>query len=273
MKKSIYFFLFIFFIWFEIYAQDQVGYSESEFTESSERRDWRFKFTPYAWLAGQSTDVNDERIRQSFNDLTSLTNFGMQLAGTVYYKKWFVSSNFTYAKLGDSNKEDFISYNLNIDQIILDNKIGYILIDHLNYDNNEIIDGWTMEVAIGAIYWVNDVTFKFEIPLGDILPPIQEKLNEYQSWWDPVIGTNFRLILSPTVLLSLSSNVGGFGLGNASDLYYDISYLNTFKVSKLLTVTAGYKTFKYKRIEGSGEERIKTNVTAFGPLLGVTMNF
>jgi hypothetical protein len=196
-------------------AQDQVGYAESEFTESSERRDWRFKLSPYAWLAGQSTDVNDEQIRQSFNDLTSLTNFGMQLSGIVYYKKWFVSSNFTYAKLGDSKKENFISYNLNIDQIILDNKIGYILIDHLDFDNDAIIDGWAMEVSIGAIYRVNDVTFKFEIPIGDVLPPIKQKLTEYQNWWDPVIGTNFRLILSPTVLLSLSTNLGGFGLGDA----------------------------------------------------------
>ncbi|MGB5395028.1 MAG: hypothetical protein WBN16_12310, partial [Lutimonas sp.] len=65
----------------------------------------------------------------------------------------------------------------------------------------------------------------------------------------------------------------GFGLGNASKPYHDIKCLNTFKVTKLLTVTAGYKTFTYRRIEGLGEERIKTNVTTFGPLLGVTMNF
>ncbi|MFD1315609.1 hypothetical protein [Namhaeicola litoreus] len=273
MKEK--FYLLSFFVLFSFFAQaqDEVGYAESEFTESSARRDWRFKLAPYAWLAGQATDVNDERLRQSFNDLTSLTNFGMQLAGKIYYKKWFVSSNLTYAKLGDDGQESFVQYDLGINQIILDNKIGYVLIDHLDYDNNDIIDGWAMEVTLGAIYWLNDINFKYTIPIGDILPPITGNLSETQKWWDPVVGTSFRLILSKSVLMSLQTNIGGFGLGNASDFYYDLSYLNTFKVSKLLTVTAGYKTFQYKRIEGSGEERIKTNVTTFGPLLGVTMNF
>ena len=43
-----------------LFAQD----AESEFLEVKERKDWGFSISPYAWLAGMSTDVGGEKIRQ-----------------------------------------------------------------------------------------------------------------------------------------------------------------------------------------------------------------
>ena len=41
----------------------------SDFVKVNERKEWGFSISPYAWLAGQATDVGGEKIRQSFNDL------------------------------------------------------------------------------------------------------------------------------------------------------------------------------------------------------------
>jgi len=249
--------------------KDKTGTANTEFIDQKERKNWTFKLAPYAWLAGTATDVGGEKIRQSFNDLSSLTNFGMQIIAQVKYKKWSLSSNFTYAKLGDNIEQSIFEIEFGVDQIILDTKLGYSLIDKIDF-GDDIIRGWAMDVTVGGIYWVNDVTVIVDSSIP--LPEFPIHINDKQKWTDLVIGTNFRIILSKSVFLGLSANIGGFGIGNSSDLYYDLTYVNTFKVSKLITITAGYKTFDYKRVDGSGVDELKTHVKTFGPLLRVAFN-
>lgn len=251
-----------------LYAQE-TGTANSEFIDIKNRKDWTFKIAPYAWLAGTATDVGGEKIRQSFNDLTSLTNFGLQAVAQVRYKKWSLNTNLTYAKLGDNVTQGALNIDFNIKQIILDTKLGYTLIDKIDF-GDDIIHGWAMDVTVGAIYWFNDIDVNADIPIG--LPGFPVNISETLQYVDMVVGTNFRIILSKSVLLGLSANIGGFGIGNSSTLYWDLLFVNTFKVSKLLTVTAGYRTFTDKTTSGQGENEIKTNIKTFGPLLGVAFN-
>ena len=79
--------------------------------------------------------------------------------------------------------------------------------------------------------------------------------------------------MSRSVLLSVAANGGGFGLGDSFKFSYDFAYLNTFKVSNLISVTAGYRTFRYTREDGVGDDLLETKVSAFGPLLGASFVF
>ena len=60
-----------------------------KYKEVDKMKDWGFGITPYALIASQSTDVGGQKIRQSFGDLTSLTNAGFQLITTARYKRFF----------------------------------------------------------------------------------------------------------------------------------------------------------------------------------------
>jgi len=251
--------------------KEETGTANTEFIAEEERKDWSFKIAPYAWLAGTATDVGGEKIRQSFNDLASLTNFGFQIIAQARYKKWSLSSNLTYAELGSNEEIGPINVDLNITQVILDTKLGYILIDKIDF-GDDIIRGWAMEATIGAIYWSNDVNVEADLDTNIDLPNFPINISEKITYVDLVVGTNFRIILSKSVLLGLSANIGGFGIGNSSELYWDLSFVNTFKVSKLMTVTAGYRTFTDKTVSGEGDDQIKTNIKTFGPLLGVAFN-
>ena len=46
------------------FAQDK-GTANVEFVNEEGRKDWNFKISPYAWLAGMSTNVGGEKITQS----------------------------------------------------------------------------------------------------------------------------------------------------------------------------------------------------------------
>ena len=251
--------------------KEEIGTANTEFIDQKERKPWTFKIAPYAWLAGTSTDVGSEKIRQSFNDLTSLTNFGFQVVMQAKYKKWSLSSNLTYAKLGSQFEESILLIDFEIDQIILDTKLGYTIIDKMDFGDN-VIRGWAMDVTLGALYWSNDINVDVDLNSNLPIPGFPANIQDKQKWTDLVVGTNFRIIFSKTVSLGVTANIGGFGIGNSSDLYFDFTYVNTFKVSKLLTVVAGYKTFNYKRVDGTGSDELKTNVKTFGPMLGVVIN-
>jgi len=237
------------------------------------KSDWRFIISPYAWLAGQATDVGGEKIRQSFNDVLSLTNFGFQLNATIMYKKWLLTADGTYANLGSSLDQGYLTVDLDIIQYMLDLKLGYLVHSTIDNDEQGIVRGWALEVNTGAKYWQNDVIINYKYDHNLLPNPIEGRIIEPQLWWDLMVGTKVRIFLSKSVLLGITANVGGFGIGNSSKLSWDFTYINTFKVSNLISITAGYRTFKYNREDGEGDEKLETTVTAFGPLLGVLFVF
>jgi hypothetical protein len=247
------------------YSQD----TEADFERVNQRKDWSLSISPYAWLAGNATDVGGEKLRQSFNDLSSITNFGFQMTTSGRYKRFTALLDWTYAHLGAKQGNNFLDVDANIYQWIVDQKLGYIVYDRIDYKEDNVIAGWSLEATLGAKYWSNDVNvdYTFEIMEGF---PIEGGFSEKQDWWDLMLGLKTKFILSKSVLLSVAADVGGFGIGNSSKFAWDLAYANTFKVSNLILVTAGYRTFRYHRIDGAGDSELKTKVNAYGPFLGVS---
>jgi len=247
-------------------AQD----AESDFVKVSERKDWGFAISPYAWLAGISADVGGEKIRQTFNDLSSITNFGFQLSALARYKRFILSFDGTYAALGTGGGNDLLNVDVTIDQWIIDSKLGYLFYDDIHYNEDDVIAGWSIEGNLGAKYWRNDLGVNYSLAIEDNPPIAQGEINEPQQWWDLMVGVKTHILLSKRVLLDVAADVGGFGIGNSSKISWDFSYTNTFRITRLILVTAGYRTFNYRRVDGEGSETLETKVSAFGPMLGIS---
>jgi hypothetical protein len=235
---------------------------------------WRYVITPYALLASQSTDVGGTSLRQSFDDLSSMINFGFQLAAEVRYERWALTFDGTYADLGASSAQSILEVNLDLKQYMADFRGGYTVVNRVDYeDDRSVVRGWAMDVNLGAKYWQNDVDLGFRIPIGDSGLGLSDAFETTERWWDPMVGIRARIILSQWVLLGIQGSIGGFGIGNASDLSTDFLYVNTFKVSNLISVTAGFRSFRYDRTDGEGEDELKTTVLVLGPLLGASFVF
>ena len=71
-------------------------------------------------------------------------------------------------------------------------------------------------------------------------------------------------------LLFVLGSFGGFGIGNSSKFAYDFTYLNAFRVSRLITINAGFRNFRYRRVDGEGADELETRVNVLGPFLGVS---
>lgn len=236
---------------------------------TSNSKDWGFYIAPYVLFAAQATDVGGERIRQSFNDLTSITNSGFQLVGGVKFKRWNAWLDGTFAHLSYHESRDFIDLDLKIVQTILDLRLGYDIYENLKYSASDVMTGWSIQLNAGTKYWRNDLGIDYVINIGDSIT-IEDSIEEIQRWWDLMLGMRLDFILSKRVLLGVSGSVGGFGIGNSNDFSYDFTYTNSFIIKDYLWINAGFRSFKYNRTDGTGENEIKTTVHVLGPLLGVT---
>ncbi len=248
-----------------LYGQDaQEGYQEV-----NKMKDWGFGITPYALLASQSTDVGGEKLRQSFSDLSSMTNAGFQIIASARYKKIVLSYDGTFATLGGDINQAGLHVDATIRQRIFDFKSTYIVYDNFELKGGSAINGWSLELGIGAKYWKNDVGVDYTLSLNDKVID-QGNYSIPQKWWDLMVGAKTKFILNDKVLLGVSMNIGGFGIGNSSKFAYDFTYINNFKVLNWLSINAGFRNFRYRRIDGEGAEEVETKVNVLGPMLGVS---
>lgn len=252
-----------------------------KYQEVDKMDDWGFIVTPYALLASQSTDVGGEKIRQSFSDLSSLTNAGFQVIAAARYKRFILSFDGTFATLGSdySSSGNLVSTDIDftIKQRILDLKLTYTVYDNFEIKGSDVIKGWSIEVGGGGKYWSNDVGLNYKITLHK---PFQEdEIIEGsetipQEWWDLMVGAKTKFVLSDKVMLGVNFNAGGFGIGNSSKFAYDFIYVNNFRVLDWMSVNAGFRNFYYKRIDEEGTaDEFTTKVNVLGPFLGVSFIF
>ncbi|WP_298534604.1 hypothetical protein [uncultured Algibacter sp.] len=245
--------------------------SNAQNSNPTNQKHWSFDITPYGLLAFNSTDVGGTRIRQSFSDLVSITDAGFQLAAEAKYKKLHLIFDGTWATLGDSSNDSYLNIDLKIIQNILTFKIGYTVYENFNYDEDEILKGWSLTPNIGAKYWKNEVQLQYSLSFEDDIL-INDNINQLADWWDLMIGLKSEFFISNKFMLSVNLDIGGFGIGNSSKSAYDFVYLNTFKVSKLISVNAGFRNFKYRRVDASENGNLETNVNVFGPIVGATFS-
>jgi len=243
--------------------------TNQNFNEQDDRKDWSFSFTPYALLASQSTNIGGNRITQSFGELSSLTDAGFQLIAAVRYKRFGFSLDGTWASLGSEAEQGPLVLDVQVKQKILDFRGSYVLYETFQMEDNRIIDGWSLEVLGGAKYWSNELNADYTLFLGE-QPVLEGSIEEPQSWWDPMLGVRTSISLAPRVLLSSWISFGGFGIGNSSKFAYDFTYLNAFRVSRLITINAGFRNFRYRRVDGEGADELETRVNVLGPFLGVS---
>lgn len=267
MKK-----IFLFVVFF-ICAQLVVSAQEvqSDFVEANESKDWGYSITPYALLAAQSTDVGGERIRQSFNDLSSITNAGFQIISTLRYKRMSLSFDGTFATLGVVESNGGLEVDATIKQNILDFKYSYLVYNNFEYEEENVLHGWSIDIGVGAKYWKNDVHVDASLSWQDQVLFDETILTENQEWWDLMVGTKMKFIITQKFLLSVAYNVGGFGISNSSKFSHDFTYINSFQVHKNVLINAGFRAFRYRRVDGAGASELETIVNVLGPLLGVSL--
>lgn len=248
-------------------AQEPPEYPDT--VAGMEEREWSVSLTPYAWLASQATDVAGEALRQSFDDLISLTDVGFQGRFEARWRWLSLEIDGTYGQLGTVEELGPLELDLTVKQTILDLKLGAEVYDSRRRAQD---GGVGIRVGLGARYWDNDVSVVTR--LGSIIPgdpPVSDTISIGQAWWDPVAGLGLHFPVTRIVSFMIRGTVGGLGIGDASDYMWDGEVSALFRVGRWFLVSAGYRQLQYSRTEGEGEDTVSQTVSIFGPQIGLTI--
>jgi hypothetical protein len=105
---------------------------------------------------------------------------------------------------------------------------------------------------------------------GEIaIPGRALEVDDNVQWVDLFVGARVFIPLDKKWYIGLRGDIGGFGLGNASDLALNGLASVNYQVNDLFSMHAGYRAYYLKYNEGQNE----WNATQHGPWFGIGFSF
>ncbi|NBW14556.1 MAG: hypothetical protein EBR82_41810 [Caulobacteraceae bacterium] len=220
--------------------------------------------TPYFWAAGMKGDIAPlpglptVETDSSFSDILDDLQLGLASTFEIRAGEWAVVGDLSYVDTGQSADlkvptSGFVSAGLDSKSLMGTLALSYRLFDG---------DSTTFDVLGGArINWAdNDV----RLMRAD---GTSEKVNDDETWVDPVVGAKGVVWLSPSWSLTGYGDVGGFGV--SSDLTWQAMAAVNYHFSDGLALTVGYR---YYAIDYEHEGFV-FDIAEYGPLLGMAITF
>jgi hypothetical protein len=98
-------------------------------------------------------------------------------------------------------------------------------------------------------------------------------LGTSEDWVESFVGGRLIWDLNEKIALNVRSDAGGFGIGSASDLTWQIVGGMDYKFTKNIILNAGYRYVDLDYSRGSGSDEFGIHLKAQGPILGLTILF
>lgn len=183
--------------------------------------DWNWTLTPYGWLAGLDGNTGVRRlvapVDLSPSDVIEDLSFTAMIALDANNDQWGVAGDLFYVNLDSSTPTAAGPVNSDVEQWIVSG------VPYLRVASDEKA---TVDVGAGGRYMDTDL---------DLATPAGKRSGS-KNWIDPIVMLRTRYALAEKVFLTLSGDIGGFGVG--SDLTWQLAgsvgYALTDKVDLLL---------------------------------------
>jgi hypothetical protein len=238
---------------------------------------WEFAFVPYAWALALDGDLtvrgNTADVDMSFGDI--LDDLNIAAMGDIEVRKgrWgFLVSPF-YAKLDDKTHETILNQPVSIDATMR----MYLMSFEVNYRLGPYALGSTGEGPIPAVTILPYLGGRYSYLDGDVKVRALESRSADGSkdWADPLLGVRTLWDLTPRWNVTVSGDVGGFGVGSdlAWELYGAFGYRLNLCKSLAGNVLAGYGALYQDYDEGSGSDRFEFDATMHGPVIGLSIRY
>lgn len=191
-------------------------------------------------VRGFSADVD-----VPFSQIWKNLQFGAMGRSTFRYNRWALSTDLIYVGLG-AVKNDI--------------DVGF--------------DQWLVQPAVEyeLTPWLSPYAGARGLRLtGEIRGPRGNSGSSTQVWWDPIVGAEVRLPATGKFRLRLRGDLGGFGAG--SRISGQIEPVLDWRVSRRLSLQAGYRWLYADYESGSGRETFRYDLVTQGPQFGATFRF
>lgn len=242
--------------------------------------DWQIRFKPYFWMPSLDADSTvsglSGSVELNFGDV--LDHLDMTAMGQVeaWNGKWGFVFDGVYMNLGaDGSFEGTrggAAFDLDADVRLgmADFALYYRLFEQpLGDDNQQML---IFEPYGGLRYGYLRQKIDLNINIAGV-GSAGRTLGTSEDWVEPFIGGRVIWDLNDTWSLNVRGDAGGFGIGSASDLTWQVLGGIDYKLSENTTLNAGYRYVDLDYSRGSGANEFGIDLKAQGPYLGLTILF
>lgn len=193
-------------------------------------------------------------VELSLSDLFSALEMGAMGAYRIENDTWSFGGDLTFMNLGFNEKGEGgrVAGDLDVQQFTFMATAGRRLTPRLE--------------ALVSL-WYFDVSADLEVSVLQI----RRQASRGANWVDPLVGLNYVIPFADKWSYSLRGDIGGFGVG--SDLSWQVMTLFRRQNTERFGWYVGYRVIAYDYEEGSGANFQRYDLTAQGPMAGISISF
>lgn len=236
--------------------------------DSSATNDWSGQLSLYGWVPGikgaQERPDGDPLIDLESSDVLDALEGAFYGTAEFRRDRYGVIIDLAYADLGqDGSAAGTIIPGADPAEASADTTIRMVnaLVAYRTYES----EGRFFDVYGGLRYYDVDVDFDFKIPsIG-----FKDGISASASWTDAVIGVRGQMPLGDRFSVTGLVDAGGFGLGDSSDMSWQVLATLDYAFTDRVIGRLGYR---YMSIDNETDE-LNLDVELGGPMIGVTWKF
>jgi len=240
---------------------------------------WEFHIAPYLWamsMDGNATVKGLEvDVDVSFSDIWDELNFAFMLEYEARKGNWGLWGSTIYAKLGNSNVSGPRGL-VNIDPTVT--ALWQELGGSFRLGTWDLADApgkKTPSVTVDTYFGVRYTYLDVKLDYGGVFQGRGGDVSQDKSWVEPLLGVRTIWDLSEQWTATLAGDIGGLAFG--SDFAWNamglIGYRFDLFGEKNAKAFAGYQALSQDYTDGNGRDKFQWDVTLYGPILGLVIQF
>ena len=257
------------------YAENQVKMTESPVKATD---GWEFRLMPYVWIptmkATSTINGVTGTLGLSPSDVIEYLDFGAMGRVEAWKNKWGFSFDGIFMNLGASESFQGQIARVDIDADVrlgmADFALMYRLFEKSFGKNNQ--QKLTLEPYVGLRYGYLRQRIDLDVTIPR-LGSFGQTFGTSEDWVEPFVGGRLVWDLNDKIAFNVRADAGGFGIGNASDLTWQVVGGMDYKFSKNWILNVGYRYVDLDYSHGSGDDKFGIRLKAYGPVIGLTILF
>jgi hypothetical protein len=275
LKYSACVFLSVIVISLPTYAQDT----------SQSTNDWEIRLMPYFWMPSLDAEGTiggplggslSGNVDLSFGDVLDYLDFTAMGRVEAWKGKWGLIFDGLFMNLSADGSfqgsRGLTNFNLDADVRLgmADFALAYRLIENRFGKNN--MQRLAFEPYGGLRYGYLREKIDLNVNIAGV-GSVGGTLGTSEDWVEPFVGGRVVWDLNDKWSLNARGDAGGFGIGSASNLTWQIAGGVDYKITKNMILNAGYRYVELDYSRGSGSDELGIDLRAKGPYLGLTILF
>lgn len=225
---------------------------------------WRYLVEPYMMLPNMKGDTGignlpPAHVDEDPSDIFDNLQIGAMLFVEARNDQWAFSSDVLFMDLESDISEGTLIAG------------GKAEVSQLGWELAAMrrVAPW-FELGLGLTYNQidADVRIDFHVPAG---ATVSSGLTE--DWIDPTVVARATLPFGEKWFFQARANIGGFGIGSGSDLFWQLQADVGYRSSEKWQFVFGYRVIDTDYDQGSGSDRFIYDMQNFGPVLKVGYTF